>query len=74
VEIRREHLAGIVGVCVDPINSGRVVYVPLEELRKTIGTVDSNILLVELETSADRAAIIGRANIGVQKIVVLLIS
>jgi ABC-type antimicrobial peptide transport system permease subunit len=45
----------IVGVCVDPINNGKVTYVPLEQLQNLTNKSNSNIVLVKLDPSADRA-------------------
>jgi len=47
----------IVGVCIDPINNGAVVYVPLKTLINAAG-MESNLLLVTPADSADRAATI----------------
>ena len=47
----------IVGICIDPINNGRVTYVPIEKLARITKTLDSNIVFVKLDSSADRAAI-----------------
>ena len=46
----------IVGVCIDPINNGRVAYVPIEKLSNIAKTFDSNIVFLKLDASADRAA------------------
>jgi ABC-type antimicrobial peptide transport system permease subunit len=46
----------IVGVCVDPINNGKVTYVPLEQLQNLTNTSNPNIVLVKLGPSADRSA------------------
>jgi ABC-type antimicrobial peptide transport system permease subunit len=46
----------IVGVCVDPINNGRVTYVPIEKLRQITKRFDSNIVFLKLDSSTDRAA------------------
>ena len=45
----------IVGICIDPINNGRVTYVPIEKLKNITKTVDSNIVFLKLDSSADRA-------------------
>ncbi|MGB9713567.1 MAG: hypothetical protein C0193_01045 [Candidatus Bathyarchaeota archaeon] len=42
----------IVGVCLDPINSGNVTYVPLQTLQNITGTSKPNILLAKI-TSAN---------------------
>jgi putative ABC transport system permease protein len=44
----------IVGVCFDPINNGKVVYVPLKELENTTGVSNPNIVFVKLASSVDR--------------------
>jgi len=46
----------IVGVCVDPINNGKVTYVPLEQLQNLTAISNANIVLVKLDPSADRSA------------------
>jgi ABC-type antimicrobial peptide transport system permease subunit len=46
----------IVGVCVDPINNGKVTYVPLEQLQTFTNMSNPNIVLVKLDPSADRLA------------------
>jgi len=46
----------IVGVCVDPINNGKVTYVPIEKLQNLTNTSNPNIVLVKLDLSADRLA------------------
>ena len=46
----------IVGVCVDPINNGKVTYVPIEKLQNLTNTSNPNIILVKLDLSADRSA------------------
>jgi len=46
----------IVGVCVDPINNGKVTYVPVEQLQTFTNMSNPNIVLVKLEPSADRSA------------------
>jgi ABC-type antimicrobial peptide transport system permease subunit len=39
----------IVGVCVDPLNNGKVVYMPLETLHKDIGYSGYNLLLFQID-------------------------
>lgn len=46
----------IVGTCVDPINNGEVIYVPLQELQGILSMPKPNVVLVKLDPSADRAA------------------
>jgi ABC-type antimicrobial peptide transport system permease subunit len=40
----------IVGVCVDPLNNGKVVYMPLESLYKDIGQQGYNLLFLEIDS------------------------
>ena len=55
--IRLQNLTfSIAGVCVDPINNGKVTYVPLEQLQNLTNTSNPNIVLVKLDSSADRSA------------------
>jgi ABC-type antimicrobial peptide transport system permease subunit len=53
----------IVGVCVDPINNGKVTYVPLEQLQNLTNTSNPNIVLVKLNPSADRSATLAQKNL-----------
>jgi len=41
----------IVGVCLDPLNNGNVVYVPLESLSETVGSSRVNLLFVKIDPS-----------------------
>lgn len=41
----------IVGVCVDPLNNGKVVYMPLETLYKDIGQTGYNFLFLQIDAS-----------------------
>jgi len=41
----------IVGVCVDPLNNGKVVYMPLETLYKDIGQSGYNLLFLQIDAS-----------------------
>ena len=45
----------ISGVCVDPIDNGNVIYVPLEKLLQITSTSAPNIVFVELVSSIDHA-------------------
>ena len=45
-----------VGVCVDPLSNGVVVYVDLEVLEDITGFGSPNVVLVRLDSSVDRAA------------------
>jgi ABC-type antimicrobial peptide transport system permease subunit len=50
----------VVGVCLDPISNGIVVFVPLETLENLNNMSDPNILLVQLDSSADKSQVITR--------------
>ncbi len=52
----------IVGVCVDPINNGKVTYVHIEQLRSITDMADPNIVLVKLDPSADRSTTLAQIN------------
>ena len=45
----------IVGVCVEPLDNGNVIYVPIAQLQKIAGVSDSNIVFLELGSSVDHA-------------------
>jgi ABC-type antimicrobial peptide transport system permease subunit len=44
---------GIVGVCIDPINNGKIIYVPLENLESAAHISGENIVLVRIQSSAN---------------------
>jgi ABC-type antimicrobial peptide transport system permease subunit len=44
---------GIVGVCIDPINNGKVIYVPLENLEDASHILGPNMVLVKIGSSVD---------------------
>ena len=50
----------IVGVCLDPINSGMVVYVPFAMLESLTNVSDPNIVLVQLDSSVNLETVIMR--------------
>ncbi len=54
--IIREQQLAIVGVCIDPISNGRVIYVPLKKLQNMTG-LSANIALVAVNPSVDRATV-----------------
>jgi putative ABC transport system permease protein len=58
----------IVGVCFDPINNGKVTYVPLKELLNITGVAGPNIVFVKLDPSADRTAILAQIKEGVNSV------
>jgi ABC-type antimicrobial peptide transport system permease subunit len=56
----RDTTFSIEGVCLDPINNGMVVYVPLGKLENLTNTFSPNIVIIELDSSADRAATVAQ--------------
>lgn len=58
----------ITGVCLDPINNGNVTYVSLKNLQNITNVTNVNIVLVKLDPSADRAAILAQIKEKVQNI------
>ena len=50
----------IVGVCVDPVNNGRVVYLPLKTVQNMTGVSSPNIVLAALDSTIDRADVMNR--------------
>jgi ABC-type antimicrobial peptide transport system permease subunit len=48
------------GVCVDPINNGKVIYIHMKALASFCGVSGSNILLIRLDPSADRSVVLNR--------------
>ena len=59
VRARNQQFA-IVGVCVDPVNNGRVVYFPLKTLQNMTGILTSNMILVSLDSTIDRAVVMNQ--------------
>ncbi len=41
----------IVGICVDPLNNGKVVYMPLQSLYKDLGQQGYNLLFLQIDSS-----------------------
>jgi ABC-type antimicrobial peptide transport system permease subunit len=41
----------IVGICIDPLNNGEIVYMPLESLYNDIGQQGYNLLFLEIDSS-----------------------
>jgi len=56
----------IVGLCVDPLNNGLVVYVPIERLLNISGASGPNILLIKLNSSVQRSEVISQINRSLQ--------
>lgn len=44
----------IVGVCIEPLNNGRVVYVPLSKLENVTACGSPNVLMVKLDSALDQ--------------------
>lgn len=52
----------VIGVCIDPINNGNVTYVPLKTLQNATGILVPNIVMVKINDSADRGAVLAQIN------------
>jgi ABC-type antimicrobial peptide transport system permease subunit len=50
----------IVGVCIDPINNGNVIYVPLAKLENLVAFSSPNVLIVKLDASLNHEAAIAQ--------------
>ena len=48
----------ITGVCLDPVNNGNVTYVPLKNLQQVSGVTRPNVVMVRVESSADRTHVL----------------
>jgi hypothetical protein len=48
----------VVGVCLDPINNGKVTYVPLKALQNATGISRPNIMMIRIDLSSDRAEVL----------------
>jgi len=57
----------VVGVCVDPIENGRVIYAPLQRLENATGINSPNLILLRIDPSADRAQTIAQISTVVSK-------
>ena len=49
---------GIVGICVDPLNNGKVVYLPLTTLFEDVGVVGYNLLFIDIDASERSPALV----------------
>jgi ABC-type antimicrobial peptide transport system permease subunit len=58
----------ISGICLDPINNGNVTFVPLDQLRQISGLSDPNVVLVQINLSADFNATVTEIQNRVQNI------
>lgn len=61
IRIRDKQFA-IVGVCVDSLENGRVVYVPLKQLQNITGIDSTNIIFLSLNQSANYTELINEIN------------
>jgi ABC-type antimicrobial peptide transport system permease subunit len=52
----------VVGVCVDPILNGRVVYAPLQRMQNVTGVYSSNLVLLALDPSIDPEQVMTQVN------------
>ena len=50
----------VCGVCVEPINNGKVTYVHIRTLESLCGVSGPNILLIRLDPSSDRSDVLNR--------------
>lgn len=48
----------VVGVCLDPINNGNMVYIPLRTLQNVARINKPNVLLIRIDPSADRLQVL----------------
>lgn len=58
----------ITGVCIDPLNSGNVTYVPLQQLEQITNLSDPNIVLASISPSADLGTTVAQIQSRVQSI------
>jgi len=58
----------IVGVCIDPINNGLVIYVPFQKLMNATGISSPNILIVKIDEAMDRETAITQIRSTIQAI------
>lgn len=52
----------VIGICIDPINNGNVTYVPLKTLQNATGILVPNVVMVKINDSADRGAVLAQIN------------
>jgi len=58
----------IVGVCLDPINNGNVTYVRLKDLQDITGVSKSNVIMVKIDSSANRSQVLNQINATVKSV------
>jgi ABC-type antimicrobial peptide transport system permease subunit len=52
----------ITGVCLDPINNGNVTYVRLKDLQDITGISKTNVVMVRIDSSANRSQVLNLIN------------
>ncbi|MGB8779420.1 MAG: ABC transporter permease [Candidatus Bathyarchaeia archaeon] len=58
----------VVGVCLDPINNGKVAYVSFQALQNASGVLGPNVVLLKPPPSADRTAFLNQLNATVKAV------
>jgi ABC-type antimicrobial peptide transport system permease subunit len=53
-----ETALNVVGICIDPINNGKVAYTPIRVLQRMSGISKPNVALISLNPSLDRAELL----------------
>ncbi len=48
----------VVGICIDPLNNGKVAYTPIRMLQRMSGVSKSNVALISLDPSLDRSELL----------------
>jgi len=64
----RNQTFSVVGVCFDPVDNGKIVYVPIETLRNITGVTEPNIVFVQLDPSVDRTAVLAQIKNAVKSV------
>ena len=54
----REQPFIIRGICFDPLNNGKITYVPIKKLQNIVNSSDQNIVFLKLDTSVDRGNVL----------------
>jgi ABC-type antimicrobial peptide transport system permease subunit len=62
----------IIGICMDPLNNGRVVYVPLDSLYQDLGQQGYNLLFIHIDSS-EKSQVLARIKneISVEKLAIV---
>jgi len=58
----------IAGVCLDPINNGKVIYVPLKALQNATGISKPNIVMVRINSASGRAEVLTQIRTSVKAV------